>query len=287
MEDIFLKTLFVDILHVVGVNLSALIIVCKQSDDDALHDDGTFQQWCRDFKEQGFFLRGDMCPMEHGLNRIVVEDVLLDCGCIIRTFTSIYDRGKHVLNSEGRLGKNINYGLGDNGLDVSGTSIDSASAFDFYDPDQPLLFNDSLTSTGLRSITQPNIKKTDSLLDPSSSDDSDNEGLSNSVSGVGFSNTRSSGSSTIIRKRTEMGENMILRETPSSFMHNDTMDSPFPSISTRDPPITRSVIVRFNFYVFPMDELKIRMPCYSFSYQSSYLASMAREDFDFNVCIYD
>nr|GEW71589.1 poly(A)-specific ribonuclease PARN-like [Tanacetum cinerariifolium] len=43
----------------------------------------------------------------------------------------------------------------------------------------------------------------------------------------------------------------------------------------------------FNFHLFPRDELKIGMPCYSFSCQPSFLASMAREDFDFNVCIYD
>lgn len=33
------------------------------------------RQRCRDFEERGFCLRGDMCPMEHGVNRIVVEDV--------------------------------------------------------------------------------------------------------------------------------------------------------------------------------------------------------------------
>ncbi|KAI3771400.1 hypothetical protein L6452_02564 [Arctium lappa] len=43
----------------------------------------------------------------------------------------------------------------------------------------------------------------------------------------------------------------------------------------------------FNFHLFPRDEHKIGMPCYSFSCQPSYLTSMAREDFDFNVCIYD
>lgn len=36
---------------------------------------GVPRQRCRDFEERGFCLRGDMCPMEHGLNRIVVEDV--------------------------------------------------------------------------------------------------------------------------------------------------------------------------------------------------------------------
>ncbi|KAM0008164.1 putative poly(A)-specific ribonuclease [Helianthus debilis subsp. tardiflorus] len=43
----------------------------------------------------------------------------------------------------------------------------------------------------------------------------------------------------------------------------------------------------FNFHLFQRDELKIGSPCYSFSCQPSYLASMAHEDFDFNRCIYD
>ncbi|KAG6555900.1 hypothetical protein Mapa_002542 [Marchantia paleacea] len=30
---------------------------------------------CLDFEERGYCLRGDLCPMEHGANRIVVEDV--------------------------------------------------------------------------------------------------------------------------------------------------------------------------------------------------------------------
>ena len=36
---------------------------------------GIPHQRCRDFEERGFCLRGDMCPLEHGVNRIVVEDV--------------------------------------------------------------------------------------------------------------------------------------------------------------------------------------------------------------------
>ncbi|KAK6916900.1 Ribonuclease CAF1 [Dillenia turbinata] len=43
----------------------------------------------------------------------------------------------------------------------------------------------------------------------------------------------------------------------------------------------------YNFHLFPRDELKIGMPSYAFSCQSSYLTSMAQEGFDFNVCIYD
>ncbi|GFQ05977.1 poly(A)-specific ribonuclease parn-like [Phtheirospermum japonicum] len=43
----------------------------------------------------------------------------------------------------------------------------------------------------------------------------------------------------------------------------------------------------YNFHLFPRDELKVGMPSYSFSCQSSYLTSMAREGFDFNACIYN
>ncbi|KAL6967922.1 poly(A)-specific ribonuclease [Sarracenia purpurea var. burkii] len=43
----------------------------------------------------------------------------------------------------------------------------------------------------------------------------------------------------------------------------------------------------YNFHLFPRDELKIGMPSYSFSCQSSYLTSMAQEGFDFNACIHD
>lgn len=38
--------------------------------------------------------------------------------------------------------------------------------------------------------------------------------------------------------------------------------------------------------LYPRDELKLGMPSYSFSCQSSHLTSMAREGFDFNACIY-
>ncbi|XP_043698113.1 poly(A)-specific ribonuclease PARN-like isoform X1 [Telopea speciosissima] len=53
--------------------------------------------------------------------------------------------------------------------------------------------------------------------------------------------------------------------------------------------IKESKVIAFpyNFHLFPRDELNIGMPAYSFSCQTSYLTSMAREGFDFNVCIYD
>ncbi|KAI3461801.1 hypothetical protein Pfo_018464 [Paulownia fortunei] len=43
----------------------------------------------------------------------------------------------------------------------------------------------------------------------------------------------------------------------------------------------------YNFHLFPRDELKVGMPSYSFSCQSSYLTSMAQDGFDFNACIYN
>lgn len=44
---------------------------------------------------------------------------------------------------------------------------------------------------------------------------------------------------------------------------------------------------RYNFVLFPRDELKMGMPSYSFSIQTSHLAYLAQEGFDFNVCVYD
>ncbi|KAM1660842.1 hypothetical protein COP2_003853 [Malus domestica] len=43
----------------------------------------------------------------------------------------------------------------------------------------------------------------------------------------------------------------------------------------------------YNFVLFPRDELKMGMPTYSFSAQTSHLTSMAEEGFDFNACIYN
>ncbi|XP_059305032.1 poly(A)-specific ribonuclease PARN-like [Lycium ferocissimum] len=50
---------------------------------------------------------------------------------------------------------------------------------------------------------------------------------------------------------------------------------------------SKLIVHPYNFHLFPRDELKIGMPSYSFSCQSSYLTSMAQEGFDFNACIYD
>ncbi|KAH0461579.1 hypothetical protein IEQ34_009154 [Dendrobium chrysotoxum] len=50
---------------------------------------------------------------------------------------------------------------------------------------------------------------------------------------------------------------------------------------------SKVVAFPYNFHLFPRDELTLGMPSYSFACQTSFLASMAREGFDFNACIYD
>ncbi|KAI3670081.1 hypothetical protein L6452_41699 [Arctium lappa] len=224
---------------------------------------GHSRQRCRDFEEQGFCLRGDMCPMEHGVNRIVVEDVqslsqfnlpvslasanlsIAPVGIGPSPATSVATNT--LSNSRGSHGKNIKCEMVNNGLDVSGTFTDSVAAADFYDPDQPLWGNDSHASTGPQSISQPNVGKNDSLLDPvlsgdhrvGLSDGSDNE-LAVSIGGtaVGSLSTSSSlrGRISSTKKRTEMGDDMISKASPSNFMHSEMTESPVPPNSTQDAP---------------------------------------------------
>ncbi|KAK1398066.1 poly(A)-specific ribonuclease PARN-like [Heracleum sosnowskyi] len=52
--------------------------------------------------------------------------------------------------------------------------------------------------------------------------------------------------------------------------------------SVRD---SKLIAYPYNFHLFPRDDFKLGMPCYSFMCQSSYLTSMANEGFDFNACI--
>ncbi|XP_023735224.1 zinc finger CCCH domain-containing protein 41 isoform X1 [Lactuca sativa] len=132
---------------------------------------GLTRQRCRDFEEQGFCLRGDMCPMEHGMNRIVVEDVqsLSQFNLSVSLPSanlSIAPAGIGpspptitTTNSKSSHGKNIKHVV-----DFSG----AAAAADFYDPDQPLWGNASHMPAG----PQPNDSL---LLDASPSDNPDHE----------------------------------------------------------------------------------------------------------------
>lgn len=176
---------------------------------------GLPRQRCRDFEEQGFCLRGDMCPMEHGVNRIVVEDVQSlsqfnlpvslqnanlpgapsGSGPLPAPTTSFKaSRGK---SSKRGVSGNVNvHDLNDGLIDP----VPSVGA-DFYDPDQPLWGNDSQTSSALQSINQSNVKENGPLLDPGPSGCDEHMGSK----------------ITSTKNTTETKENTVSKPTPSNF----------------------------------------------------------------------
>ncbi|KAG6588947.1 zinc finger CCCH domain-containing protein 41-like [Cucurbita moschata] len=118
---------------------------------------GMPRQRCRDFEERGFCLRGDMCPMEHGTNRIVVEDVqslsqfnlplslpnAQLMGKSTGSLPTVSTSSTTVMCGKGLLGKNTKPGVGDDSLAFHGVYSGSGNAAeaDLYDPDQPLWNN--------------------------------------------------------------------------------------------------------------------------------------------------
>ncbi|XP_059643519.1 zinc finger CCCH domain-containing protein 41 [Cornus florida] len=147
---------------------------------------GIARQRCRDFEERGFCLRGDMCPMEHGVNRIVVEDVQslsqfnlpvsLPSAHLLGTpgsLPSVSAPSSSSMNSKGLHSKISKPGTVDNGLGLNGgfTGYVSAGGADFYDPDQPLWTNDCPEpSTVLHSLNPSKVDETESSLDIDPSD---------------------------------------------------------------------------------------------------------------------
>uniref|UniRef100_A0A3Q7F880 C3H1-type domain-containing protein n=1 Tax=Solanum lycopersicum TaxID=4081 RepID=A0A3Q7F880_SOLLC len=141
----------------------------------------------RDFEERGFCLRGDMCPLEHGVNRIVVEDVQslsqfnlpvsLPIGHMLGPNTaqgSLPAIGPSSSSASGKSlhSKSINPPVIDGGLGMSDTfgGGSVAGPADFYDPDQPLWSNDHpATSTALLDVNQSKIDDTGPLLNADSS----------------------------------------------------------------------------------------------------------------------
>lgn len=111
---------------------------------------------CRDFEERGFCLRGDMCPMEHGANRIVVDDFQ----SLSKLNLSVPNPSRRLMGmgtgtgggsspavisiSAGSAKKNSydkNIGYGDSvHMNVSPTRTVGIDP-DLYDPDQPFLNN--------------------------------------------------------------------------------------------------------------------------------------------------
>ncbi|KAJ6949579.1 zinc finger CCCH domain-containing protein 41-like [Populus alba x Populus x berolinensis] len=149
---------------------------------------GIPHQRCRDFEERGFCLRGDMCPLEHGVNRIVVEDVqslsqfnlpvslpraqLPGTTSGMGAVPTVGAPPATLMNSKGMHGKSNKPGIVDDGLGLNGAYTVSASVSggDLYDPDQPL-WNDNgpETSSTLLAPHSPKFDDTESMIsvDPS------------------------------------------------------------------------------------------------------------------------
>ncbi|XP_077244241.1 zinc finger CCCH domain-containing protein 27-like [Tasmannia lanceolata] len=150
---------------------------------------GLPRQRCRDFEERGFCLRGDMCPMEHGVNRIVVEDVqslsqfnlpvsissarLLGMQDGAGPLPPVPASSGLLTNSKGLHSKTAKPGVTDVGLGLNGLSSGSVvvGEADLYDPDQPLWNNDRAETSGARPrLPLPKIDDSESLWDADSSD---------------------------------------------------------------------------------------------------------------------
>ncbi|XVF16363.1 hypothetical protein REPUB_Repub10bG0025000 [Reevesia pubescens] len=150
---------------------------------------GIPRQRCRDFEERGFCLRGDMCPMEHGVNRIVVEDVqslsqfnlpvtvpsaqLLATPAGPGPLSSGVPPSTTLINNKGIHCKSNKPGMADDalGLNDAYTGSTNASGADLYDPDQPLWNNNGPeTSAALSGLHSPKIAETEPLLNDDTSD---------------------------------------------------------------------------------------------------------------------
>ncbi|KAJ6799989.1 zinc finger CCCH domain-containing protein 27 [Iris pallida] len=136
---------------------------------------GMRRQRCRDFEERGFCLRGDMCPMEHGLNRIVVEDVQslsqfnlpvsvpssnkLGVQAGSGTPTTVPAPSSVLTNKKGATSKISKSEVMDDAAKPNGVLSTSGGAdADVYDPDQPLWnINRPNTSTGLLMLPSSNV----------------------------------------------------------------------------------------------------------------------------------
>ncbi|KAG2301496.1 hypothetical protein Bca4012_059755 [Brassica carinata] len=128
---------------------------------------GIPRQRCRDFEERGFCLRGDMCPMEHGINRIVVDDVQslsqfnLPVSVPGAPHMAASSKpvpaqfgGGNFMNTKGAHGKTNESGMAVDGMGY-GDAYPSAGGTDFYDPDQPLWNNSAGETSGAQSALNP------------------------------------------------------------------------------------------------------------------------------------
>lgn len=147
------------------------------------------RQRCRDFEERGFCLRGDMCPMEHGVNRIVIEDVqslsqfnlpvslpsghLMGAPAGSGSLHSV-NASTTSMSNKSLPGKNCKSIVNDDGLPLDGayTGPGCTSGADLYDPDQPLWNDRGLESpNALLTLQSSKIDETE----PISNDAPDND----------------------------------------------------------------------------------------------------------------
>ncbi|CAN4115573.1 unnamed protein product [Withania somnifera] len=149
---------------------------------------GIPRQRCKDFEERGFCLRGDMCPMEHGVNHIVVEDVQ----SLSQFNLPVSLPNAHMLGpatGQGSLpligpsgslasgkalhNKSSKFTVIDDALGLTDCLVDYSvsGGADFYDPDQPLWLNDRPeTLAALQDLNPSIIDDTGPLLVADSSD---------------------------------------------------------------------------------------------------------------------
>ncbi|XP_071734987.1 zinc finger CCCH domain-containing protein 41-like [Rutidosis leptorrhynchoides] len=204
---------------------------------------GHARQRCRDFEEQGFCLRGDMCPMEHGVNRIVVEDVqslsqfnlpvsLQNANMPSASGGSgCFPASGAPMNSKAPHGKSSKHGMNGNEQNLNDAGADS------YDPDQPIWGNNnSQTSPALQLLTQSNVKENGPLMDPGPScdrhagllDDFDKHSVKTGGAALGRVS--------MTKNRMKTRENLVSKASPSTILQKDTSERRDPSISAQVAP---------------------------------------------------
>ncbi|KAH7532473.1 hypothetical protein FEM48_Zijuj04G0023700 [Ziziphus jujuba var. spinosa] len=201
---------------------------------------GIPRQRCRDFEERGFCLRGDMCPMEHGVNRIVIEDVQslsqfnlpvsLPSAHILGTtagpgsLASVSASSTTSMNSKGLQNKMSKPGIADDGMGLNGLYPGSGctGGADLYDPDQPLWNNNCPeTSNSLLAIHSPKIDETE----PLNGDPSDNECTVRSTgNAAGLQNTSVWGRIGGSKSRLEVKEKIDPGISSLDYLENETKE---------------------------------------------------------------
>ncbi|KAL5572769.1 hypothetical protein UlMin_022366 [Ulmus minor] len=192
---------------------------------------GIPRQRCRDFEERGFCLRGDMCPMEHGINRIVVEDVQsLSQFNLPVSLPNVPGPGPASVSSSSMNSKGLHSktskGIADDGLGLNGPY--SGSGADLYDPDQPLWNNSGPeTSNAMLDLHSP---ETEALLN---GDPSDNE-LANRSTGNAVS-TSVWGRIGSSKSRLDVKEKVDPSVISSDYLQNDSKDDRAPLAGIPNP----------------------------------------------------